>query len=52
MALFILNLYDEGESSASCPDTLLQKKTFPGTHRIRGWIGSEAGLDAFKKIYI
>jgi hypothetical protein len=37
---------DRGEWSASRPGPFTPRERDPGTHRIGGWVGSRAGLDA------
>jgi hypothetical protein len=46
----ILNLgIDGGELSASRSSFFTPREIAPGTHRIGGWVGPRAGLDAMEK---
>jgi hypothetical protein len=46
---FLASALDGGEWSASRPGHFTPRERAPGTHRIGGWVGLRAGLDAVVK---
>jgi len=46
---FLTSALDEGEGSISCPGRFTPGERAFGTHRIGGWVGPRADLDAMGK---
>jgi hypothetical protein len=46
---FLISALDGSEWLTSSPDRFTPKEQAPSTHCIKGWVGSEAGLDAVEK---